>query len=279
MFNGYAEQYRHLFTRDLFEIYFLLSFRALGFSMIGIFLPLFLLYDLGFSLAQVIYFFLLVSVAFALGNYFSLFVISRFGAKHAMIGSYFFLIAGMLMTYFLEALPGLYLIAAFYQGLGMGLFWMGFHIDVSLHSRRKSMGKESGLISFSSILGAIIGPLLGAFILKFLGFPMLFLIAIGVFIISILPFLFSKDLYVKTDFDFRSLFVRKHIKYFFGYFAQGVRVTASTVFWPIFIFSIFGSYVVLGWDGSLATLCIKSMTSCWSGVSYLQILNIFVAGN
>ena len=256
MFNGYTHQYRHLFTRDLFEIYFLLAFRALGFSMIGIFLPLFLLVELQFPLQNVVFFFMMITFSFALGNYLALSLISRFGAKHAMIWSYLFLVFGFLFTYFLESYPFLYLFAAFYQGLSMGMFWMGFHIDVALHSRKKVMGKQSGLISFASILGAVIGPLLGGFILKYLGFGSLFLIVIGVFIISILPFLFSRDLYVKTDFDFRSLFVTKHLKYFLGYFAQGVRATAGGVFWPIFIFSIFGSYLTLGWYGSLATLFI-----------------------
>ncbi|MSR85982.1 MFS transporter [Candidatus Woesearchaeota archaeon] len=254
MFNGYTQLYKHLFARDLFEIYFLLAFRALGFSMIGIFLPLFLLHDLGFSLTKVIGFFLMTSVSFAIGNYFALGLISRYGAKHVMVWSYFFLITGFILTYFLESFPQLYLTAAFYQGLSMGLFWMGFHVDASLHSRKKAVGKQSGLILLVSILGAVLGPVIGGFILYYFGFPILFLVAIVVFLISIVPFLFSKDLYVKTDFDFRSLFVREHVKYFFGYFAQGVRATAATVFWPIFIFSIFGSYVVLGSYGALATL-------------------------
>ena len=254
MFNGYAQQYRHLFTRDLFEIYFLLTFRALGFSMIGIFLPLFLLNDLGFPLSRVISFFLVTSLSFAFGNYFGLSVVSRYGAKHAMVWSYFFLIVGILMTTFLETVPGLYIVTALYQGFSMGLFWMGFHIDVSLHSRKKIMGKQSGLISFASVLGAVVGPILGGLILYYFSFTALFIVASIVFFISILPLLFSKDLYVKTDFDFRSLFAREHFKYFLGYFAQGVRATAATVFWPIFIFMIFGSYVVLGSYGTLATL-------------------------
>ncbi len=254
MFNGYTQLYKLLFARETFEIYFLLAFRALGFSMIGIFLPLFLLNSLHFSLNKVIFFFLMTSVAFMVGNYFALGLISKYGTKHVMVWSYFFLIFGLLMTYFLESYPSLFLFAAFYQGLSMGLFWMGFHVDASLHSRKKVAGKQSGLMSFVSILGAVLGPVIGGFVLYSFGFPFLFLVSIAIFIISILPFLFSKDIYVKTDFDFRSLFVRGHIKYFFGYFAQGVRATAATVFWPIFIFSIFGSYVVLGSYGALATL-------------------------
>ncbi len=222
--------------------------------MIGIFLPLFLLNDLGFSLNKVIVFFLITSIAFTVGNFLAIGLVSRYGAKHVMVWSYFFLIVGLLMAYALTSYPELYIITAIYEGLSMGLFWMGFHIDASLHSRKKSVGKQSGMISFMSILGAVMGPFLGGIVLYYSGFPQLFLCAIAIFLISIIPFLFSKDLYVKTDFDFRSLFVKEHIKYFFGYVAQGIRVTAGSVFWPIFIFTIFESYVVLGGYGAIATL-------------------------
>lgn len=253
MLNGYGHQYRHLFTRDLFEIYFLLAFRALGFSLIGVFLPLYLYVELGFPFSAVVYYFMAMTLAFALGSYFSLSLLTKYGAKHAMVWSYPFLLLGVAMTLYLDTYPSLYLLASFLMGLSMGVFWMGFHIDVAVHSHKNSVGKESGVIHLSSILGAIAGPLLGAFILHYFSFSVLFLTAILMFVISIIPMLFSKDVYVKTGFDFRSLFIKDHVKYFLGYFAQGIRVTVATVSWPIFIFTIFGSYVVLGSYAAFAT--------------------------
>src|SRR3989338_6891810 len=107
MFNGYTQLYKHLLARDLFEIYFLLAFRALGFSMIGIFLPLYLLNDLGFPLSKVIFFFLMTSVSFTFGNYLALGLVFRYGAKHVMVWSYFFLVIGLLISYGLESYPAL----------------------------------------------------------------------------------------------------------------------------------------------------------------------------
>jgi len=256
MLNNYAQQYKHLFTRDLFEIYFLLGFRALGFSMIGIFLPLFLLVELQFSLAQVIYFFLMTTVAFGLASYAALSVISRYGAKHAMVGSYLFLIFGLILTTLLEYNPSLYLLAAFLQGLSFGLFWMGFHIDVAVHSQKKIAGKQSGMLSLVSVLGAVVGPLIGGLLLRYTSFSFLFLVSILLFIISVLPLIFSKDVYVKTHFNFKYLLAPGHLHYFFAYFAQGIKFTAGGIFWPIFIFGIFGSYLVLGSYGTIVTLVI-----------------------
>ncbi len=256
MLNGYAHQFKHLFTRNLFEIYFLLAFRALGFSLIGVFLPLYLYVELSFPFSSVIYYFMAMTLSFALGSYLSLSLITKYGAKHAMVWSYPFLLMGVALTLYLDSYPSLYLLASGLMGLSMGVFWMGFHIDVAVHSHKKSIGKESGIIHFSSILGAIAGPLLGGFILHYFTFTVLFFTALVMFVISIIPMIFSKDLYVKTAFDFRSLFIKEHVKYFFAYCAQGIRLTVSTVSWPIFIFSIFGSYVVLGEYAAFATFSI-----------------------
>ena len=256
MLNGYAHQYKHLFTRNLFEIYFLLTFRALGFSLIGIFLPLYLYVELHFPFSSVIYYFIAMTVSFALGSHISLQLITKYGAKHAMIWSYPFLLMGVALTLYLHSYSSLYLLASGLMGLSMGIFWMGFHIDVAVHSHKNTIGKESGMIHFSSILGAIIGPLLGSFIIHYFNFSVLFFTALVMFMISIIPMFFSKDLYVKPSFDFRSLFIKEHIKYFFAYFAQGIRLTVATVSWPIFIFTIFGSYVVLGSYAAFATFSI-----------------------
>lgn len=256
MLNGYAHQYKHLFSRNLFEIYFLLAFRALGFSLIGVFLPLYLYVELGFPFSSVIYYFIAMTLAFALGSHLTLPLITRFGAKHAMVWSYPLLLIGVALTLYLHSYPSLYLLASGLMGLSMGVFWIGFHIDVAVHSHKKTVGKESGIIHFSSILGAIAGPLLGAFILHYFSFTVLFFTALLMFVISILPMLFSKDLYVKTGFDFRSLFIKEHVKYFFAYFAQGIRLTVATVAWPLFIFTIFGSYVTLGSYAAFATFSI-----------------------
>lgn len=254
MFNGYAHQYRHLFGRDMYEIYFLLAFRALGFSMIGIFIPLYLLVELHFPLLKVISFFLYLSIFVALGNYLALFFIPRYGAKHVMVASYLFLLTGFALILYLQTQASFYVLAALFEGLGVGLFWIPFHIDMVVHSHKKSVGKASGLISFAGVLGSIAGPIFGGIILKYFGFPILFVFVLCILILSVLPLLFSKDVFVQTSFDLKYLFVRKHLKYFFAYFVQGVRGTVSSIFWPILLFMILGGYLVLGSYATVSAL-------------------------
>jgi MFS family permease len=256
MLNGYAHRYAHFFKRDLFEIYFLLFFRALGFGMIGIFLPLFLWNEVGFSLMKVIFFFVIMSFAFLLSCFAALKIIPKFGAKHSMVFSYFFLVLGMILIMFLEKWNLMYVLAASIQGFSFGLFWIGFHIDAAVHSRKKDVAEEAGLISFVSVLGAVVGPLVGGLILRMSSFNILFVIALCLFVISIIPLIFSKDVFAKTDFEFEVLFKRENLKYFLGYVVQGIRYTAAGIFWPIFIFMILGSYLSLGWYATIVTLIV-----------------------
>ncbi|MBS3162424.1 MFS transporter [Candidatus Woesearchaeota archaeon] len=256
MLNGYNQRFLHTKSSDMFQMYFLLMFRALGFSMIGIFLPLFLYVEKGYAFDQVVWFYTIMSLAFIVSCLMALKIVSKFGIKHSIILSYFILIPSFIMLFFIDSMNNYYWLIGFFQGLSFGLFWIAFHVDAALHIKRKSSGKASGLISFSSVIGAVIGPIFGAFVIYFWGFNLLFIIALCLFIVSFLPLFLSNDVYIKTDFHFKQMFNREHYKYFFGYFAQGVRYTVSGIFWPIFAFLILQSYVSLGFLTTLGTLIV-----------------------
>ena len=104
------------------------------------------------------------------------------------------------------------------------------------------------------IFGSILGPLVGGIILMFSSFSILFCLVLLFLILAIIPLLLSKEVYVKTDYDWKYMFGNGHSKYFFAYFSQGVRAMANNVLWPIFIFAILGSYLTLGIYGTVATL-------------------------
>lgn len=264
MLNGYAHRYYYLLKNDLFEMYFLLFFRALGFSMVGIFLPLFLFVELGFSFREVILFFGIMTLMFFISGIIALKVVSKFGVRHSMIFSYLFLISSFILLLFLESNPSLYLLVSGIQGFSFGFFWTGFHVDFALHAPKKNIGKQSGLISFSSIIGAVIGPIVAAVIIHFFGFITMFIIALTFFVVSFIPLLFSKDDYPKTSFNIKVYFKKEYFKYFFGYFAQGVRMTVLAISWPIFVYLILGDYLTLGWLATISTLLI-GITSYFVG--------------
>jgi len=249
--------YTHgLISRQLFEVYFLLGLRTLTIAMIGIFLPLYLLNEVALPFASVVTFFLIMAATFGLALFPAATIISRFGSKHAILLSYPFLGTGLLVTLALQSRPDLRALAALAFGINMALFWMGFHIDAALYSKKKVIGKQLALMHITETFGVVLGPLTGGLIVKYFGFTVLFIIAFIILAISIIPILFSKEVYAKTEFDIRYFFKDGHTKYFFGYLAQGVQFTTLGVMWPIFIFSILGGYLSLGIYGTIVALIV-----------------------
>tara|TARA_Y100000310_G_C20660688_1_gene804572 strand:- start:1248 stop:2300 length:1053 start_codon:yes stop_codon:yes gene_type:complete len=234
--------------------------RSLSLSLIGIFLPLYLFVELSYSFNQVIYFYLAFVACFGIGQFIATKVVSRFGAKHSMVGSIPLLIIALLFTMYLGSFSFLFYLAALFHGMHAAFFWVGFHIDAVLQGKKRNFGKESAIISVVTMLPAVVGPAIGGLVLLFFSFKILFVLSLIAITVSFIPLLFSKEIYAKHDLDMSHFFDKKHLKYFFGYFAQGVGYTAAGVFWPLFIFAILGEYISLGIYGTVATLFIVFMT-------------------
>ncbi|MAG78719.1 hypothetical protein CL616_05135 [archaeon] len=251
---------RSLFTRELFEIYFLLALRAFSIAMIGIFLPLYLFVEVGYTLNQVIYFYMVFVMCFGVAQFVATKMVYKWGAKHSMILSVPLLMVALVFIISLKTYPSLLYVPAILQGIQAGFFWMGFHIDAVVKGKKRNFGKESALIEVFNIGPHIIGPIVAGLIIKFFGFNTMYVATLFVLGVSFIPLLFSKEVYAKSGVNITSFFDKQHMKYFLGYFAQGVGFIAGGVFWPLFIFATLGSYLSLGLYGTVATLAVCLLT-------------------
>jgi len=239
-------RFKEFLTRELFEIYFLLGLRNLAIYMIGIFIPIYLYSELGYSIRLISFFFLLVFLSVAISFPVVARVISKYGTKHSMILSVPLIVIGYIFLLYINTHASFFYLAAFFLGIELGFFWPGFHIDAALHGRKKSTGKKSALIFAISLFPSIIGPLVGGIIISFLGFSYLFVLAIFLFVVSAIPLLMSRETYARSDFSIKYFFVKEHLKFFFEFFAEGINSMVKGVFWPLFIFLILGGYITLG---------------------------------
>jgi len=203
-------------------------------------------------------FFIIWSLSFSLFLYPAVKTVSRFGTKHSMIVSIPFMIISIGLILSLQYYPNLFWVAALFYGGEFAFFWMGFNIDAALEGKKKDFGKESGVISFLGLLPGIIGPILGGLVLYFFSFNFLYIFAMFFVLISFVPLLLSKEVYSKSNLHLK--FDKKHLKYSVGYFAEGVSNMTGLVFWPLFIFSILGSYLTLGSYGTVVTTIVGLFT-------------------
>lgn len=260
-------RFKEFLTRELFEIYFLLGLRNFALYMIGIFIPIFFYSELSYSIPYIAFFYLLLFLSVVISLPFSAKVISKFGTKHSMMFSVPIIVIGYLFLLFIGSNPLYFYFAAFFLGAELAFFWPAFHIDAALHGRKKSTGKKSALIFAISLFPSIIGPLIGALTINYLGFTTLFIIAILLLIISSIPLFISRETFAKTDFQIKDFFVKDHLKFFFEYFAEGINSMVKGVFWPLFIFLILGGYISLGIYATFTGIIITAIILLFGEIS------------
>ena len=231
--------------RELNELYVSTVLRTLAFSMIGIFVPLFLFKELAYTLQEIIYFYLVYSVFFLiftpigakLGNY--------IGIKHLMLISTPFYIAYFAMLYALENNPSWFYYIPTAYGIAEGLFWIGFHIDFSMFSQSKYRGNQISKFYGFALLAGLVGPMIGGAVLTFSDFNLLFFTVVLLLIGSAVPLFFSKD--IKRDYKLSWKFLNVgSFKDFVSYSSFGAKGMVAGIFFPIFVFSILGLYAVMG---------------------------------
>ncbi|MFH1506471.1 MAG: MFS transporter [archaeon] len=243
----------HFFTnRELSEVYVSYAIRALAFSMIGLFIPVFLL-QMGYPLTEVFLFFFfteLFGIPFA---FLSAKLAEHIGFKHTILLSvpvqilFFFLLFALNKSFI-----SLWFVALIY-GFAAMLFWMPFHFEFATNSDRKNRGMEFGILQSLSLTVVVIGPLTGAFIISKFSFNALFVIVSILLFLSTFPLFLSKDKKRPFKINFKKYF-SKYRREANVFFSEGIMDNAHLILWPTFVFLILQGIFSLGIIGSLGGL-------------------------
>ena len=162
--------------KELNELYVSTVLRVLAFSMVGIFVPLFLFNELGYSLNSIIQYYLVYAFSFIVFSIFGAKLVSSFGVKHSILISMPLYVAYFGLLYLLKLNPWLFFIVPMIYGASEGIFWMGFHLDFALFSAKAKRGKQIGKFYTFALLAGLVGPMVGGGVLTFSSFNLLFFI-------------------------------------------------------------------------------------------------------
>lgn len=238
--------------KELSEIYIMTLIRSFALSLIGIFVPAYLL-DLGYSLDALVFYYISIGVFYGLLNIITVKLSSKIGVKHSIMFSMPFIICYLLL---LNSLPtygwSLYFIA-FVGAIYSSLYWPAFHITFLHSSDRDHRGEEYGLYESFVYLPMIFAPLLGGLIISFFGFHLLFYMVCFLLLIAPLPLFFSQDIYEPFTFSLKKMVSQRNVRNIFVFFFEGFSHYAELVLWPILIFIVLKDFLSLG---ILATLSI-----------------------
>jgi MFS family permease len=238
---------RPLKNREITELYIAVVIRAFVWALVGIFVPIYLLNELGYNFSDMLLYFI---IAYGLVIFIFPFLgklCSKIGVKHTILISVPLTLLHFLSLYLLKFNYFSYFIPAIMLGISKSFFWIGYHSDFAKKSDKKYVGQEVsfwyGLVHFIGILGPLIG---GLIITNLGGFTILFLIIIVFLSFSVIPLFTTKEVIEKTKFSFKLIFKKDHFNDLIGHMGVGIVWISSSVLWPVFIFFILKSYLSLG---------------------------------
>jgi MFS family permease len=240
---------------ELTELYTSMMFRSLAIGLVGIFIPLYL-YQNGSPVWQILFFYMVTFVVQMLFSPLSAFVIARIGPKHTILLSYIFqslTMVGLILLYDKE-LP-IYLISLT-LGITNVLFFPAFHVDFSKIKHSIHGGKEVGWMYIMQKIGLTLGPIVGGVIAYIFGSQYIFMAALGLLFLGVLPLLFTAEpVKIKQKLDFNQLKVNDIKSDITAYSGLVLENSISIVVWPLFVGVIVfkdNQYLQLGSIASLS---------------------------
>src|SRR3989344_759359 len=220
---------------ELFTATAILDFAV---AMVMIFEPIYL-YNLGYSLSQIMYFYLGVYVLY----FFLMPLGAKYGKQHGFehsifIGSLFHIL------YYVSLAMALYaswavVVAVLMYALQKTFYWPGYHADFALYSVPTERGREIGNMTVIVSLVFVLGPLFGGVMSTLGGFPVLFMVVALLILLSNIPLFATPEQFDPSNFSYqgayRRLFAKETWREFFSYIGFGEELIVLTL-WPVFMF-------------------------------------------
>lgn len=188
----------------------------------------------------------------------AIWIVNKKGLKFAV----FWGNAAMIFYYIFLALarldPIVFVIAAIFAGIELGLYWTAFHIYFAELSDDDKQGKE---ISLNSSLGSMVSigaPAFGGLIITYFGYPYVFLVVSVLMGLAMIPLknLPKQDDRVGIDIlkIVSLLSPKKEIRSLIAFAGVGVGQVTTQIFWPIFVLPIIAGAAGIGFLGSVIAL-------------------------
>src|SRR6185436_14669015 len=132
-------------NREVKELYISTALYNLAINLAYIFEPIFL-YKLGYSLVQIMIFYIVVYLVYALSIFPVTKIGVRIGYKHSIFISTIFYVGYWILLFKVQTMPQLFLIAPILFGLQKSFFWPPYNSDVALHNIKAQRGRVIGVL-------------------------------------------------------------------------------------------------------------------------------------
>ncbi|MEK6954236.1 MAG: MFS transporter [Candidatus Micrarchaeota archaeon] len=250
-----------LFSTDLRRFYVSVALRHFGLALITLFVPAYLYKELGFSVQQVLVYYLIQEISSTLIIPFAGKFIAKFGTRNAMLLSVPF----SFLTYLFMPLSQnlLFLLGAtISRALFASIYFLSFHVYLARNSKEGRIGEATGKAWSVLRLAVLAGPLTGGVILQFVGYSYAFGMLVVLQLLSVIAL--PKNAIIEKAPSFFGMVGKVNWRESFSWFAQGVAIEAGDFLWGLYAFTIVLGYAYLGALSFVAGLAI-AIFSLWLG--------------
>jgi MFS family permease len=243
---------KKIFNGNLNKLHIMNSIERLGWSMVGIFIPIYLL-TLGFSLQQVFIYYIIQNTVILLTSFIVVYLGRIINIQKILIIRFPFLLIFLTILYNLQSIDFPIYLLAIIDGIQLMLYWFPLHILFAQFADKKNLGSSTSKLFAIPQFVTMFGPLAGGLITVTWGFKVLFIIATVLFFIAYIPILYTKILPIKYNFVFREGLdlYKKYKKYFYSEICNNIGEEVEGVIWPIFVYLSLINITSVGVIGTL----------------------------
>lgn len=238
---------------ELNKVYWAMSLKTFAFSVIAIFIPIYL-YKLNYSFRDILFYYALQCFLCAVGEYFSGLLVAKVGSKKILATSFPLMALSLFFLLTLNVYRWPLWFLAVTASIPLPLFWVPYHNNFSKATDKKKAGRQIGKIGILvASLGAL-GPLLGGVVAEVFGMQFTITISILTLIVAI-PFVFrGQEILEKRPMKMSNFSFKKNLRDMGAYAGYGVEAASTSVIWPLFVFLVVGNYKEVGFISTAALL-------------------------
>lgn len=220
---------------ELSELYIGMMFRSFALSIIGIFIPLYLL-NLGYPVTDIALVFAWHFTFRIGGDYVAGRTIAAIGPKHTIFLSYIVQIITLAMFLTLPQFGWpLWLLGGIW-GFSNSLFWLAYHVDFSKIKHTEHGGKEQGMVTIVERVGYALGPVVGGVLATFFGPQFAFVVSTVILFLGLIPLMSTAEpVRTHRKLDFSPFTIKKLWPDLVTFSTISVDDLTSVFYWPLFL--------------------------------------------
>jgi len=227
-------------------------------GLLGLYVPIFLFDLFGQSLRSVAMFYLVGNILYGGTVMYGAKWLNRFGFRKSLQVASLFGSVYFFLFYFINGdnlkllIPLIIIVLSIFRLL----YWIPYHVDFAKFSNKKNRGREISLVGATSNIIAIFTPIVAGFIITKFSFQVLFIIAVFLYALSIIP-LFkiprTREKFTWTvKKTWQKFFSKERRPEVLALMADGAESSIGTIVWPIFMFQVLnGDYLKLGFISTI----------------------------